>query len=195
MKIRFQLQVGPISTRQQRGALAYGSVWASLRKVAREEGLVGLWRCVDIYFLLNTERGGGGCEENPSLCLMPPPLHPLPLAHTHSGNLAATYLWIGYGAVQVGQTSCARMHAYMTLFYCHIPPASYVFFYGQTPVPSVRGHQAGAAPDAARALAGLSRGRWRGPRGHGCHVPLRRDSHAICRARIATGAFACGCSN
>ncbi len=60
LKIRFQLQVGSIATATDRQRLAYRTVAGSLRKVAREEGLIGLWR----------------------------------------GNLAATYLWIGYGAVQ-----------------------------------------------------------------------------------------------
>lgn len=60
LKIRFQLQVGPIHTQAQRARLAYHTVWQSLTKVTREEGLIGLWR----------------------------------------GNLAATYLWVGYGAVQ-----------------------------------------------------------------------------------------------
>jgi solute carrier family 25 thiamine pyrophosphate transporter 19 len=60
VKIRFQLQVGSIATAADRQRLAYQTVAGSLRKVAREEGLIGLWR----------------------------------------GNLAATYLWIGYGAVQ-----------------------------------------------------------------------------------------------
>jgi len=60
VKIRFQLQVGSIATAADRQRLAYQTVAGSLRKVAREEGIIGLWR----------------------------------------GNLAATYLWIGYGAVQ-----------------------------------------------------------------------------------------------
>lgn len=60
IKIRFQLQMGSISTAADRQRLAYQTVAGSLRKVAREEGLIGLWR----------------------------------------GNLAATYLWIGYGAIQ-----------------------------------------------------------------------------------------------
>lgn len=60
VKIRFQLQVGSIATAADRQRLAYQTVAGSLRKVAREEGLIGLWR----------------------------------------GNLAATYLWIGYGAAQ-----------------------------------------------------------------------------------------------
>lgn len=46
VKVRLQLQVGPIAKSAQRQRLAYQSVWGALRKVAREEGLVGLWRCV-----------------------------------------------------------------------------------------------------------------------------------------------------
>lgn len=44
VKIRFQLQVGPIAKASQRRRLAYGSVWGALQKVAREEGVLGLWR-------------------------------------------------------------------------------------------------------------------------------------------------------
>ena len=44
VKIRFQLQVGPIASTADRRRLPYTSVWAALRKVAREEGVLGLWR-------------------------------------------------------------------------------------------------------------------------------------------------------
>lgn len=46
VKIRLQMQVGPIAQAAQRRRLKYGSVWGALRTVAKEEGLVGLWRCV-----------------------------------------------------------------------------------------------------------------------------------------------------
>ena len=44
VKIRFQLQVGPIANTTDRRRLPYTSVWGALRNVAREEGVLGLWR-------------------------------------------------------------------------------------------------------------------------------------------------------
>lgn len=44
VKIRFQLQVGPIANTADRRRLPYTSIWGALRKVAREEGVLGLWR-------------------------------------------------------------------------------------------------------------------------------------------------------
>ena len=179
IKIRFQLQVGSIAKATERQRLAYGSVWGALRKVAREEGLLGLWRCVRATTRVDARapRDNDADYDDRMLTLyLPRP--------TRSGNLAATCLWIGYGAVQVGE---------------HTPPKSVVLsrsrstdIHTRPAVPGLRGHQGAARgrqqqrqpqpqpqPHGRRRLLG---GRRRGAGRDRGHVPLGRHPHAVCGA-------------